>query len=357
MWPFKRKQAVETRSSGAGYTADIIAARRSYITGRQGIGELTATAQSAVSMWEGGFALADVDGTDMLDRRSLALTGRGLALRGEAVFLITEMGLVPAYDWDLTTRNGKPTAYRLSIADTGGGRTRNALAGEVLHFRTGSDPSAPYHGTAPLKRAQLTAGLLQTVEAALSEVFENAPLGSQIVPFPEAPETDMNALARGFIGRRGKVLIRESVNVTAAGGPSPMLDWKSQDVTPDLSRAMTKETLAAARDAISLAFGVLPAFANGSSTGPMIREAQRHLAQWTIQPMAMLMAEEANDKLGGSVMIDTLRPLQAYDVGGRARAFSAIIKAMGEAKLAGLSDAETEKALTMVNFGANDGAA
>lgn len=43
----------------------------------------------------------------------------------------------------------------------------------------------------------------------------------------------------------------------------------------------------------------------------MVREAQRHLAQWTLQPMAEQMAEEATDKLGSTVTLDTLRPLQA----------------------------------------------
>jgi len=50
----------------------------------------------------------------------LALAARSLALRGEAVFLITETGLLPAADWELSTRSGKPRAYRLSIPETGG---------------------------------------------------------------------------------------------------------------------------------------------------------------------------------------------------------------------------------------------
>jgi hypothetical protein len=35
-----------------------------------------------------------------------------------------------------------------------------------------------------LRRARLTAGLLQTLESALSEVYTNAPLGSSVIPFP-----------------------------------------------------------------------------------------------------------------------------------------------------------------------------
>src|SRR2546429_3411513 len=99
-WPFKRAERIEKRATGSGFTAEIIAAREAFISGRRGIAELTATAQSCVSLWENGFALADVRGTDLLDRRTRALIGRSLALRGESVFLIRETGLVPASDWD-----------------------------------------------------------------------------------------------------------------------------------------------------------------------------------------------------------------------------------------------------------------
>ena len=66
--------------------------------------------QTCVSLWEGAFALADVSGTDLLDRRSMALIARSAALRGESVLLITDHGLVPCSDWDLSTRHGIPRA-------------------------------------------------------------------------------------------------------------------------------------------------------------------------------------------------------------------------------------------------------
>jgi len=357
MWPFKRKTEIETRASGTGYTAQIMAARESYISGVSGIGELTATVQSCVSLWENGLSYADVTGTDLLSRHVMAMAGRALALRGECVFLLRETGLVPAVDWELATRDGTPTAYRLTIPEAGGGRTETALAAEVLHFRHGSDVGTPYLGAAPLRRASLTAGLLQTIEAALSEVYQNAPIGSQIVPMPEMPQTDMDAMARGFRGNRGRVLIRESVNVSAAGGPAPAQDWKSADVTPDLSRAMTKQSLDAARDAICAVFGVLPGLMNSATTGPMVREAQRHLGGWMLQPLAMRMAEECSAKLGADVMIDIMRPTQAYDVGGRARALSTVIEAMARAKELQLTPAEVNTAMTLVNWGPNDNAA
>ncbi len=347
MWPFKKKQPVETRSAAVGYTADIIAARESYLSGHRGVAELTATVQTCITLWEGGLSIADVDGTDLLDVRSLAIAARSLAVRGEALFLIRDDGLVPCSDWDLSTINSKPKAYRVSISEAGGGRTQTALAGEVLHFRIGSDPAAPYFGQAPLRRSSLTANLLEVIEGALREVYEFAPLGSQVLPLPESRETTMEALARSFRGQRGRVLMRESVHVQAAGGPAPATDWKTQSLTPDLQASMTTQNLSAARDSICGVFGVLPGLLNPATTGPLVREAQRHLAQWQLQPIVALIGEEATMKLGTTVTLDVLRPTQSYDAGGRARAFTAVIQALAVAKETGV---DPEQALKLVDW-------
>lgn len=349
MWPFSKRAepTIEKRSSGSGFTSEILAARASYLSGASGLGELTGTVQSCVSLWEAGLSLADVQGTGLLGRRDLACLGRSLALRGEAVFLIGDTGLVPAVDWSLSTRDGRPVAYRLSVPEAGGGRSVTALAGEVLHVRIGCDAAAPWTGTAPLRRASLTAGMLHAIELALCEVYQNAPLGSAVLPFPETPDQDLGAIGRGFAGKRGKILLRESVQVQAAGGPAPAQDWRPSDLSPDLSRSMTRESLSAARDAICMVFGVLPALANSATTGPMVREAQRHLAQWVLSPIAAVIAEEATQKFGSEVSIDVMRPLQAYDAGGRARALSGIIGALAQAKEAGI---DPEQAMALLNL-------
>jgi phage portal protein BeeE len=314
-----------------------MAEREAFISGRRGLAELTSAAQGAVSLWEGAMTQAQVSGTALLTPQTLAQAARSLALRGEAVYLLRDR-LVPCSDWDTTTRDGIPTAYRVTIPDAGGGRTATALAGEVLHLRIGSDPVAPWAGTAPLRRSSLSAGLLHAVETALHEVYENSALGSAIVPMPESPDVERDKLARSFRGQRGRVLLRESVTTTAAGGPTPQTDWRPSDLSPDLSRTMAVETLTEARAAIAHAFGLLPAALDPKAAGPLIREAQRHLASWTLQPIAELVAQEATEKLGAPVSLNVLEPLQAYDSGGRARAFSGVVQAMAQAREAGLSD-------------------
>ncbi|MEO0344472.1 MAG: phage portal protein [Pseudomonadota bacterium] len=353
MWNFIKRnlpfQRTEQRSSG--YTADVIQARGAYITGARGIAQLTATTQGAVSLWENGFAIADIAGTDMLNRQTLALTGRSLALRGEALFLIRDGRLMPISEYDVTTRNAVPTAYRVSVPDTGGGRTLTALAGEILHIRIGADPSLPYHGVSPLRRSSLTAGLLHAVETALTDVFADAPIGSQIVPMPESEASDTSALRRSFVGARGRVLVVEGVAPAVAAGMHPQANKSPDSLTPDLSKLMSRETLAAARNSILMAFGLLPGIADANTTGPMVREAQRHLAQWTLQPVALLLAEEASNKLGAQITVDLMRPLQAFDAGLRARSVKSLIDALAQAKEAGVDPSDAFK---LVDWGQSE---
>ena len=357
-WLFSRKSpAPEQRSSGAGYTADLMAARASYFAGTGGLAELTATVQSCASLWEGAFALADVTGTDLLTRRTMGLAARGAALRGEALFLITDTGLVACSDWTVTTYFGEPRAYRVQVSDASGGRNLTVLAAEVLHLRIGADPAAPWAGISPLRRASLTASLLNEVETALRDVYRDAPLGSLIVPLPDAGADDMESMRAQFRGRRGSTLVIEGVAQSTAAGMHPNIGKSPDQLSPDLSRAMTAETLGAARDGIAMAFGVLPGLFNSSSTGPMVREAQRHLAGWVLQPLAEVLAEEASAKFGTKITVDVGRPLQAFDAGGRARALATLIEAMGRAKELGLTPDQLGQALVAVNWGGGDGLA
>lgn len=217
----------ETRAVAPGYTASLMAAREAWISGASGLGELTAAVQTSVSLWESGLSLADVTGTDLLTRRDMALCARSLALRGECLFLIRDR-LVPCTDWDLSTRYGQPRAYRVGLPEIGGGRSETVLAGEVLHFRIGCDAVTPWAGSAPLSRAKLSAQLLEAIETALRDVYQDAPIGSQIVPVPEGSAADMDEMRRSFRGRRGQALVIEGTAQAVAAGMAPNID-KSPD--------------------------------------------------------------------------------------------------------------------------------
>ena len=97
----------------------------------------------------------------------------------------------------------------------------------------------------------------------------------------------MDIIGAGFRGKRGRVMIRESTQVSAVGGvATPYGDWKPQEVTPDLAKALPREMLIESRNSIMNVFGVLPLMFDKAAEGSSIREDQRHLAGWTLQPIA-----------------------------------------------------------------------
>ncbi|MFN3276109.1 MAG: hypothetical protein ACK41U_15735, partial [Paracoccus sp. (in: a-proteobacteria)] len=69
-----------------------------------------------------------------------------------------------------------------------------------------------------------------------------------------------------------------------------------------------------------------------------------------LQPIANLLAEEASDKLGDDITIDVVRPMQAFDHGGKARALGAMLQAMATAKEAGLDGVTVQDALQFIDW-------
>lgn len=123
---FKRAPApnapqVEQRSFGAGFTAQVMAARDSYISGTMGLGELTATVQACVSLWEGCFALGK-DGTKDMTR----LTRQHVIAALNSV--TDKKGLTI-----LTRPNGQPMTYRYMANLLLDARKRLGLETDDLH--------------------------------------------------------------------------------------------------------------------------------------------------------------------------------------------------------------------------------
>lgn len=85
-----------------------------------------------------------------------------------------------------------------------------------------------------------------------------------------------------------------------------------------------------------------------------MREAQRHLAQFVLQPIAEVVAQEVSDKFGAKVSLDLITPLQAYDQGGRARAFATMVEGLTSAKVAGLTPEAVKAALAFIDEAPRD---
>ncbi len=220
----------------------------------------------------------------------------------------------------------------------------------MLHFRIGSDAFTPWAGSSPLRRSQISAQLLAELETALRDVFRDAPLGSQIVPMPEGSADDMATMRASFLGKRGATMVVEGVAQAVGAGMHPQLGKSPDQLSPDLSRSIVAELLRDAKGAVYSAFGILPGLQNPATTGPLVREAQRHLAQLVLQPIAMLMAEEATEKLGAAVLVDVVRPMQAFDAGGKARALATMVQALAQAKEAGIEGATLQDALSFIDW-------
>ncbi|MGI9375531.1 MAG: hypothetical protein ACR2PC_05430 [Tsuneonella suprasediminis] len=61
-------------------------------------------------------------------------------------------------------------------------------------------------------------------------------------------------------------------------------------------------------------------------------------------------AEECSEKLASPVTIDVVHPAQAFDAGGRARAFGAMVQVMAMAKENGLDPQKVEDALSFIDW-------
>src|SRR5699024_1851998 len=241
------------------YSQMLTQALQATARSRSGEGaELTGVVQSCIALWESGLSSAVVDGGNV-SRDDLAMAARWLALEGNAVFLIDGDKWRLCSDWDCKAVAGEPVAYRVSLPGTFGPVAETALAGEVLHFRIGCRLREPWRGTSPLSRAPLSGGLLAVVEGVLSDTYDSAPIGSQIVTTPEDPEDENGTIGASFRGKRGRVLLRETSAILAAGGPTPQSDWSPRDMTPDIARAGLPASHALTRSGLVSCFGVLPA--------------------------------------------------------------------------------------------------
>ena len=342
MFDWFRRPKPEQRSVDASgsYTMLAMMARAEAITDAGA--DLSGVVAGCVNLWANGLSMATTE-SELLTPEVLASMGRQLATEGNSVWYIGPQGLVPVSDYDLTTTDARPRAYRLSVPEIHGGASITALAGEVLHIRIGADARSPWQGIAPLRRAQISAGLLNATEVALAEVFRDAPIGSKVLGMPEASAGANSKLAHSFKGKHGRVLVRDSSTVYAGSQGAPD-DWRPADLTPNLRDSMALESLKSAREAVLHVYGVLPALMNDQSAGPVIREAQRHLATWTLAPMAKLIAHEVKAKTGEAVALDVFTGLGAYDAGGAARAMATIIDALATAKAGGVSPAEVLQA-------------
>ena len=341
-WPWRR---TETRETGGGYEASLLAAFEASAAGPATAGA-TAALEAASGLIARCLASGVVDGAPdgAVTPAVLAQVGRSLVRSGESVWSINvspdgAVRLAVAGHHDVY---GGPDpadwTYRVSEYGPQSTLSRMLPAAAVVHVRYLADPIRPWCGVGPLQAATIAGRLSAETAAALADA-EGGPRGS-LLPLPGADDKDddsIELLKTDIRTLRGRLAFVESVNSMNPGAPSsaPRGDWETRRVgsnPPDseiklLERAFL-EVLAAC--------GVPPAmFERGDGTAK--RESFRQFLHATLQPVADLIALELASKLEADVTI-SLDRLFAADLAGRARAFQSMVGAgMDPGKAAGLA--------------------
>ena len=326
MWPFGK---VEHRESA---TDAIVSALISQAGGSSVSPSVEAlgAVEAAAGLWSRAFASATVEpqtpATIALTPSILAAIGRGLAVRGEGLFVLDVNGaveLTQASSWKVSGGTRPETwLYAVEMPLPQGGVVKRTLpASAVLHVRYATRPSAPWQGISPLGMADETRALATWIERRLAEEASTAT--SYVLPLPEG--ADVEALTADLKSGRGRLHI---VDTTAAAwgdgsASAPRADWKSNRLGANPPDSLGKLRSDVKNDI----FGVYGIPSSIHGTGGSARESYRQFLASTIQPLAKLVVEELSAKLDVPALTLDFTELRAADIASRARAYGVLINA------------------------------
>ena len=236
MWPFGR---FEHRESA---TDAIVSALISQAGGSSVPPSVEAlgAVEAAAGLWSRAFASATVEPktttTISLTPAVLSSIGRGLAVRGEAVFALDVNGAVEvtqAASWKVSGGTRPETwTYQLELPLPSGKVSKRTLSADaVLHLRYATRPGAPWAGISPLGMADETRALATWIERRLAE--ETSTAISYVLPLPEA--ADVDKLKADIKSGRGRLHIVDTTSTGWGDGTAaaPRQDWKSNRLAPN----------------------------------------------------------------------------------------------------------------------------
>ena len=327
----------------ASYT-DSLTTALLQVAGGGRLADPTQTAAAAIAALLYSSALASGDWApdgilrSALDRRYMAMLGRDLVLRGEAVAEIVVsmdgLRLRPASSWTILGTGTDPGEWTYQLWFNGpSGARRSAFlpAAAVLHFRRGEVSRAPWRGVSPLASAGLSARALAEVEGMIGDEASGA--RGYVLPVPANPDPDdeddpLAELRRDMGGLRGQLTVTE----TTAGGwgegriAAPTTDYKPVRIGGAWPQQV-EQTRAGIMPTVLSAAGIPPSLADPRSDGTSKRESYRFFLHATVQPLAEVIAEEAAAKLDVPGAALTFTRLSAGDVAGRARSVRSLVDA------------------------------
>ena len=243
LWPFGN---VEHRESA---TDAIVTALISQAGGSSAAPSVEAlgAVEACAGLWSRAFASATVEpqtpATLALTPVVLAAIGRGLAVRGEAVFEIEVNGaveLLQASSWKVLG-GVRPETWRYILEmplPQGGVVKRTLSADAVLHVKYATRPGAPWAGVSPLAFADETRALATWIERRLAE--ETSTATSYVLPLPAA--ADVEKLKADIKGGRGRLHIVDTTSTGWGDGTAaaPQRDWKSNRLGADPPESLGK---------------------------------------------------------------------------------------------------------------------
>ena len=330
-----RPEARETDS----YTRSVAnAALLAAQGGQRAVAERTAAVEFGVGLLGRCFAAAIVEPAEIADvltaarreemARRLLLTGNYVA--GIDVDAMGRFIVQPASFYDL--RGGPSESswrYWLDLPGPSTSIQTFSPSEGVIHVRIGADSVRPWEGVSPLINAGLSAAMLARLENRTGQEV-NARVG-YLLPVPDGTgDESIEALRADLKELAGGVALVESQSAGHGQGrtAAPPSDWRLQRIGPEIPEGNVNLRRQAGAD-VCAALGI-PAALYVGADGATVREAYRQLLVSTLQPLAVLIADEINRKLEVPVRFN-FRRLAAADVAARARAFGSLAQAYSSA--------------------------
>ena len=340
-WPWRK--APEKRS---GYTDGLVTA---FETRANSISNAAATAavEAAARAVSHALMACDVEGPDWTKRAIspswLAITGRSLVRRGEALSVIRMRGadlrLTPAGYWSwepMQTHDDEDEEdwrVRASTYGPNSTTTRLLTRDQVIYVAWGAGADLRHIGRPPTSWASLTARTTGETERSLGD--EGASPVAQIIPLPEGSgdvssddDSDPWAHIRSAIsGAKGGVLMPETTRGGHGDGDinAPRRDWESRPVHGQPTEAMVLAAKESFNRMLSAA-GIPAQMHDASSPSTGMREAARQFYILTLRPITVLLEHELSMRLETEIRLQH-DEAAFMDVAGRAGAVKKLVDA------------------------------